>query len=253
MRYPSRSGLSQPIADEDNPYWVSFSDIMAGLLVVFILATVALMLQLIERKETLAADMKDLTKAVRVRESIVINIQNRLREQNIMVEVTENESIIRIPEEELNFKTMSYDIPESQQNRVRIIGKVLFEEISFIELDTGRARSSYLDTVFVEGHTDNRPTSEAKVVYGNWGLSALRALSLWKYWDEFSSKNQSLAMLKNHNNKPLFSVSGYGAGRPVTSQQTNEEEWKRNRRIDIRFTVKQPRLEDYQKIKVEAL
>ena len=253
MRYPSRSGPSQPPADEDNPYWVSFSDIMAGLLVVFILATVALMLQLIERKETLTDKMKELTKAVKVRETIVLTIQERLREQNIMVEVTENESIIRIPEEELNFKTMSYDIPESQQDSVRIIGRVLYEEISFIELDTGMSRSSYLDTVFVEGHTDNRPTSETKVVYGNWGLSTLRALSLWKYWDEFSNKNQSLALLKNHNNKPSFSVSGYGAGRPVTAQQTNEEEWKRNRRIDIRFTVKQPTLKDYEKIRADSL
>ena len=35
-------------ADEENPYWISFSDIMSGLLIVFILAALALILELME-------------------------------------------------------------------------------------------------------------------------------------------------------------------------------------------------------------
>lgn len=35
--------------DEDNPYWVSFSDLMSGLLVIFILASVALIIELTQR------------------------------------------------------------------------------------------------------------------------------------------------------------------------------------------------------------
>ena len=35
--------------DEENPYWMSFSDIMSALLVIFILAAVALMVQLMEK------------------------------------------------------------------------------------------------------------------------------------------------------------------------------------------------------------
>jgi len=39
--------------DEENPYWMSFSDIMSALLVIFILASVILILQLMEIQKEL--------------------------------------------------------------------------------------------------------------------------------------------------------------------------------------------------------
>ncbi len=41
----TRKSSARSSADGENPYWVSFSDIMAGLLVIFILALVTLMIQ----------------------------------------------------------------------------------------------------------------------------------------------------------------------------------------------------------------
>mgnify|MGYP003667330882 FL=1 len=35
--------------DEENPYWMSFSDLMSGLLVIFILAAVALIIELTQK------------------------------------------------------------------------------------------------------------------------------------------------------------------------------------------------------------
>ncbi len=43
MRF--RSSSNAPV-DEENPYWMSFSDIMSALLVIFILASVILILRL---------------------------------------------------------------------------------------------------------------------------------------------------------------------------------------------------------------
>ncbi|MDU3956382.1 MAG: chemotaxis protein MotB, partial [Pseudomonas aeruginosa] len=44
-----RLGKSKEVSvDEENPYWMSFSDIMSALLVIFILASVILILQLME-------------------------------------------------------------------------------------------------------------------------------------------------------------------------------------------------------------
>ena len=39
--------------DEENPYWMSFSDMMSALLVIFILASVILILQLMEIQQEL--------------------------------------------------------------------------------------------------------------------------------------------------------------------------------------------------------
>jgi len=55
--------------------------------------------------------------------------------------------------------------------------------------------------------------------------------------------------LKNHSGSPLFSVSGYGETRPVQEIQETENDFQKNRRIDIRFTVRRPVLEEFTNIK----
>ena len=44
-------------------------------------------------------------------------------------------------------------------------------------------------------------------------------------------------------------MSGYADTRRVDLIEETEEQRARNRRIDIRFTVKKPKLEDYEKAK----
>jgi hypothetical protein len=50
MRWRSRPAET---VDEENPYWMSFSDIMSALLVIFILASVILILKLMEIEKEL--------------------------------------------------------------------------------------------------------------------------------------------------------------------------------------------------------
>ena len=50
MRF--RSSSNAPV-DEENPYWMSFSYIMSALLVIFILASVILILRLMEIQKEL--------------------------------------------------------------------------------------------------------------------------------------------------------------------------------------------------------
>ena len=44
-------------------------------------------------------------------------------------------------------------------------------------------------------------------------------------------------------------MSGYAETRPVVSNQITEEDFKRNRRIDIRFTIRRPDSTQYEQIK----
>ncbi len=64
--------------DEENPYWMSFSDIMSALLVIFILASVILILQLMdiqqkleERQVQFEQEIEELKKAEQVRRTIL--------------------------------------------------------------------------------------------------------------------------------------------------------------------------------------
>ena len=69
------------------------------------------------------------------------------------------------------------------------------------------------------------------------------------YWNESLDQEDNLAELKNHNGDPLFSVSGYAETRAVQLIQTTAEEYQKNRRIDIRFTIRRPKLVDFENIK----
>ncbi len=224
-------------SDDENPYWISFSDIMAGLLVIFILASLVLILELLETKDRVDQSISSILEAEEIRRSILREIQEELKQKNILVEVSDNESVLRVPEDQLAFETDQFRIPpdDSVQATVAEIGKVLYERIAHEE------RWKYLDTIFVEGHTDSRRSNREM---GNWGLSAYRAISIWNYWLEQLPEDKRLENMLNHKGEKLFSVSGYAATRPIVELQRTEADYIQNRRIDIRITVKKPTKEE---------
>lgn len=245
-----RLGKSKEVSvDEENPYWMSFSDIMSALLVIFILASVILILQLMEIQKKLKEhqvqfeqELVELKKAEQVRRTILDEAVEALRKRGIKVEVSENHTVLSIPNDLLGFDTGAYDIHAAYQARALEIGKVINEVISRED------RVEFLDTIFIEGHTDNRPL-QGFMGKGNWGLSTFRAISLWQFWGSALSPDEQLARLTNKDGKPLFSVSGYGETRPAVADQRTEDDFKRNRRIDIRFTIRRPDSAQYEQVR----
>jgi flagellar motor protein MotB len=223
---------------DDNPYWISFSDIMAGLLVIFILACAILLLQLIEMKHKVTVDIRELHIANQIRREMLEEISAKLKEEGIIVEVSDNHTIVRIPDQQLYFKTNSCEILDDHRDTIANIGRVIHDSIS------KENRLKVIDTIFIEGHTDSRRANRFRM--GNWGLSSFRAISIWKYWTEQTDFGDSLKLLKNKENKPLFSVSGYADSRRLVEIETNDNDRRSNRRIDIRFTTRQPTISQYE-------
>lgn len=272
--------------DVDNPYWMSFSDMMSGMLIIFILMCFALLLKisptekaiaekvqqlaqkeqsLSEREAKLTLEIKRLTrerdslvaeklvisqkadklaaeerkfsvlrkkvtdsieKARIERDNIVNEIVSDLQKQNIAVVIDKkNNGIIHISTDILNFDDNKFEIKQEFEKTARQIGIALKK---YIEKP---GRKEYLDTVFVEGHTDSRHTSFPG---GNWGLSARRAISLWQFW---AKEGIGLEKIVNKTDKPLFSVSGYADTRRIIAVEENDDDYRKNRRIDIRFTT----------------
>jgi len=233
--------------DEENPYWISFSDLMSALLVIFILAALALIIELTQKTDSIDESIKELQKAEQARQDILNEVKEQLAKQNIEVVIADNETVIRIPEETLSFKSGQDLIPDQMIESVKSIGTIL--HIAIMKND----RFKYLDTVFVEGHTDSVPIKFGKYwTKGNWGLSADRAITVWKLWSEELELTPSLNELMNHSEENLFSVSGYAATRRVQLIEKTPEQRAKNRRIDIRFTVKRPSIEDLENIKPKA-
>lgn len=232
----------QSKVDEENPYWVSFSDLMSGLLVIFLLAVVALILELTEKNQKIDEGIEELKKAEQARQSIINEVKTELQKMNIVVEIADNETVLRIPEKTLTFRSGDDKIPKTKQKQeaVKNIGHVLHRAI----LRDGRY--AYLDTVFVEGHTDSDGIKYRGK--GNWGLSADRAISVWKAWLNNDSLTPKFDEFKNHANQRLFSVSGYAATRRIELNEFSDREKAKNRRIDIRFTVKRPKISQLEEI-----
>lgn len=219
-------------SDAENPYWMSFSDIMAGLLVIFILVCTTLLLKLSQMEEKVARNVEELQKASQVRSDILNEIVRELRAKGIQVFISDNDTILRIPESAFHFATSSYEIDPSLRPTAIKIGQALFEAISRDE------RWQYLETVFIEGHSDSRAAPNYRL--GNWELSALRAISLWQFWIEETTYGPDMKKMRNRQGQLLFSVSGYAATRRVEEFENTEESMRKNRRIDIRFTTRQP-------------
>lgn len=235
--------------DEENPYWISFSDLMSALLVVFILAAVALIIELTQTQKKIERDIEQLKHAEQARRDILHEIRDELAKQNIEVLIADNDTVLRIPESTLAFASNSYDLPADENVRasVLIIGRVLHAAINrpFNPSVTDKKRFDFLDTVFIEGHTDSVPTKRIK---GNWGLSTFRAISLWEYWGAELEVSPSFSEMSNAFGDKLFSVSGYAATRRANDVEETREDRRENRRIDIRFTVKRPRISELEDI-----
>ncbi|USD63939.1 OmpA family protein [Vibrio sp. SCSIO 43136] len=241
MRRGYRANPSRTV-DEENPYWVSFSDLMSALLVIFILAAVALIIELTQKTDDVEAGIEELKMAEQARKDIIYDVRDELAKKNVVVEIADNDTVIRIPERTLTFASGSDSIPKDPaiQQAVKDIGQVLQVAIRKNE------RFKYLDTVFVEGHTDSDGIHYRGK--GNWGLSVDRAISVWNVWQTESSISPKLGELENAFEQKLFSVSGYAATRRANVTESNQKEKGENRRIDIRFTVKKPSIAELERI-----
>lgn len=238
---------------EETSYWVSFADVMAGLLIVFILAVAALMLQLMSREAELESQVREkarqerlfedqiemLTDAESVRADVLGEIRSQLRDENIEVILNRDSTVLSIPTSQLGFASGEDEIPERSVHAAQRIGEIVGDVLR------KDGRTEYLDTVFVEGHTDAVPYAAPK---GNWGLSTYRAISLWQLWESRIVGARSLGALRNAEGKPLFSVSGYAHTRPAEGESAKSIESERNRRIDIRITIVQPSSEQLEAI-----
>lgn len=222
---------------QENSFWISYIDILSSLLIVILLVTAFVVFELMNTKQNVVQNLEEVTKAELVRKEILTEVQKKILKEGLEVNITDNFSVLRIPESTLTFRSNNYYIPNAMKQGLTTIGTILFE---VLVIDN---RTEYFDTIFIEGHTDIRSTEREM---GNWGLSTFRAISVWNFWISYVSKDYE--NLLNSDREKLFSVSGYGESRPATDKQENEEEYKKNRRIDIRFTLRKPTSVDFSKI-----
>lgn len=219
-------------------YWISYTDLLASLLIIILLFTVSVVFQLTFTKNTVEQGIGELSKVESIREEMLGRIKDKLKPYGIEVQIADNNSVLRIPHSELTFKTNEYTISQDMVANLELIGNVILNELK------GNNNLNYFNTVFIEGHTDVRPSN---LSMGNMGLSTFRAISVWNHWVDHVSND--FEIMVNQDGERLFSVSGYGETRPIQEEQLTMEQLSRNRRIDIRFIIRNPGSFEYNELR----
>lgn len=228
---------------------ISFSDVMAGLLFIFILIVLYFALELNRATQVQVRIIDEMTNALQVREELLQAVHDQLRIEGIDVQVDYNNGVLSFRENIL-FPSGSATIRPEGVAAVDKLGWILNQILPCYTgspddpLPDGCEDSSLrgrLEAVFIEGHSDTVRVMPTALFRDNWDLSAARAVSVFK---EMTSRHPGLDLLTNANHEPLFSVSGYADRRPAGGDRTSnrtEEGRARNRRIDMRFIMMYPK------------
>lgn len=206
-------------------FTTSVSDLMAGLLSIFILALCYFMLnfQTVTNKYTGNTELRN---------QLLKDVGKDLQAQGIQVRIDTKQGVLRIPESVL-FESGEANIKEQGQAAVSKLSQSLLKTMTRPEYREA------LETVFIEGHTDNVPIHN-EFFQSNWELSTQRAINTWNL---MRNDVPEFNWLVNPRGEPIFSCSGYAETRPVRENglDPNSEAGRAaNRRIDIRFVMMPP-------------
>lgn len=225
-----RSRNEEQAQNSGDIFSLSISDLMAGLMSIFILTICYFILNFSQVTSQLTQN--DIKRA-----ELLESIHEELESNGVKVIVDEEHGILRIPEGVM-FDVGRADIKAEGRTTIIKLGQALDKT-----LVSERFKGS-VETIFIEGHTDNVPISNG-VFPSNWDLSTKRAINTWLL---MGGATPSLQQLKNNKGQMIFSCSGYADTRPIADNK-NAGGRQENRRIDIRFTMSPPTDEDMSIVK----
>ncbi|MGB1109702.1 MAG: OmpA/MotB family protein [Gammaproteobacteria bacterium] len=189
---------------------------------------------------------------IEARNQMIRDIVLGLRKQDISAEPIYSRGVITLSGQGL-FARGSSDLESlpGARERVNHLGDLLIQRIrcyvkgGFAADQTDRYRLCnprllFLEAVFIEGHTDNRPVPEGVVLAdgsrNNLELSSRRATNTYQ---ALVSHRPEAIGFKNPADQQVLSVAAYGEQRPIEPGDS-ELARQKNRRIDIRFVMYVP-------------
>lgn len=224
--------------DGEGGYLASATDLMIGLLFVFIILVVVLALEQQRQAGLLAEQQKiqeaAINEAKDPRGEVTNAIGEGIRKALSEVRIDPENGVISLPEDVL-FAIGSADL--STQGRA-VLGNVAERLVEVLPCYVANQRDEKrcqqnprryeVDTVFIEGHTDNRPMMSTG--YDNTNLSLDRARAV----NRAIVQSTPLLQYRNKAHQPLFSFSAYGDTRPLPDIDPSDA---RNRRVDLRIVL----------------
>jgi chemotaxis protein MotB len=251
---------------EESGYMAAASDLMIGVLFIFIILVAYLSFQISKTKsdtdekinyallnEKLTIEKKNLVdelnelklnqkKNEEMRQkstaATVRIIGKKLQDTNINVVIDEKSGVITFPADIL-FDTGEFTLsPEGK--------RIIYESITVLEgllpcyvshtgvtkdedqCKTDNPTMSTIETIFIEGHTDSAPISKPN--YDNWHLGLDRARTVYQLFVD-----SNMGSYRNDREQPVFGVSSYADGRPARG--STKSDYSKNRRVEMKVVV----------------
>lgn len=269
---PQDSGLEE---EQSEGYFASVSDLMVGVLFVFLLMLTIFALnfrddssqldeaiararaaeqhaeRLKAENEKQRAMLADAAKALEresqdreaARADMLKRLAQRLEQANIRFTIDARSGVLRLSDA-IPFATGHSDLgdPHARQT-LTVLASVLADVLPCYAHGAPRhdclpGDAPILETVLVEGHTDRQiyaNMTQMQSEQENDRLSAARAMTVFT---EMRRQQPAIDALQNPEDQPLLGISGYGQRRPLPDAQgTAEADFNRNRRIDLRFVL----------------
>jgi chemotaxis protein MotB len=229
---------------EEENYFVSMTDMMVGLVFIFIILMMYFVVQLSRTTE-------QLTNTDTTRKAILADIQQRLRQSGFQVDMDAEHGILRLPDQVL-FDKGKADVTPQGQSALQKIGDVLLQVLPCYA--DGLARppgcppaAHRIESLYIEGHTDKDAMAGGGLIHDNWDLSVSRATNTYRALIGMRPTLTRLCLAREGDCRPILSVAGYGPDRPVAKGDDDASK-ARNRRIDLRLLMETPRAQDVQKV-----
>lgn len=215
-------GKSSAGGSGDESHWLSISDLMAGLMMVFLFIAITLMRDAIIERDRI----KDV--AVTYQETLVA-IHEALVEEFV-------DDLPRwdaeIDEETLSFSFQSPDVLfRSGEAEIQPRFKSILEDFFPRYVDVLNGFRGSIDEVRIEGHTSSLwvgAETETEAYFLNMDLSQRRTRRVLQYVYELPVGERHRSWLKRH-----FSAVGFSSSRPVLDERGKEDQ-DRSRRVTFR-------------------
>ena len=220
MKY-IQDGSNQNSDDDSNVFWVTMSDLLLGLVVVFLVLFIFTITGFTQNKINEKESQYEVTE----------KIARELQKNDIKAEVDKFSGTIKISDLEL-FELNSWELSEK--------GRQYMSKFVPVYLDTIMKNSGITDKIsqiVIEGHTDSQAFAGAKTpeekYYKNMDLSLKRASSVAQYivYSDYQGKKEYEKRLFN-----LLSVVGKGPSNPVIIN--GKEDFAKSRRVELKIVFK---------------
>lgn len=227
------AGETQP--ESEGGYLASASDLMIGLLFVFIILVVVLALEQRRQQQVMEAQRDAVLSAGDPRGIVTKAIEKGIKDALPGIRVDPESGVISLPEDVL-FAVGSAELTPQGREALALASQgltsvlpcfVASEMTSSGDCPDNRA-GHQIETIFIEGHTDNRPLRRSG--YDNINLSLDRARAV----QAALVAGSELTGYRNKAGQPLFSYSAYADTRPLKGTDPSAGQ---NRRVDLRVVL----------------